>query len=87
MSTWLTGKIVSVISDDTFEVSVERSGGPYATGLGAVERVKMVNHEVSPLRPGFMPAHGQHPLLGMRIYCEIQSRSHLGHYVVTARPG
>ena len=87
MSTWLTGRIISVVSDDTFDVSVERSGGSYATAIGSVERVKMVNHEVSMLRPGFMPAHGQHSLVGMRIYCEIQSRSHLGHYVVTARPG
>ncbi|GEM_PF-6016197 len=87
MSTWLTGKIVSIVSDDTFEVSVERSGGPYATALRATERVKMVNNEVSALRPSFMPAHGQQSLLGMRIHCEIQSRSHMGHYIVTARPG
>ena len=87
MSTWLAGKIVAIVSDDTFDVSVERSGGPYATGLRPTERVKMVNHEVSALRPSFMPMHGQQSLLGMRIYCEIHSRSNLGHYVVTARPG
>lgn len=87
MSTWLSGKIVQIVSEDTFIVQIERSGGPYATGFQPTERVKMVNNEVNGLRPSFLPQHWQQSLIGMRIYCDIHSKSHLGHYVVTARPG
>ena len=87
MSTWLSGKIVQIVSDDTFVVQIERCGGPYATAFQPTERVKMVNNEVNGLRPNFLPQHWQQSLIGMRIYCDIHSKSHLGHYVVTARPG
>lgn len=85
--TWLIGTIVNVVDADTFDVAVERTGGPYATGIYGKERVRMVNREVNGLRPAFLPnTYGYNPLNGKKIYCEVHSRSADQQLVVTARP-
>jgi hypothetical protein len=87
--TWMIGTIYSVIDGDTFDVTVERSGGPYATSIRPNERVRMVNHEITALRPGWQNPYGSQSsqgLVGRKIYCEIHSRSADSMLVVTARP-
>lgn len=83
--TWMTGTIVTVVDADTFDIKVERVGGPYATGIFGNARIRMVNREVSALRPGFANPVGHDSIIGKRIYCEVQSRSG-DVFVVTARP-
>ena len=84
--TWIIAIILNVIDADTFDVRVERTGGPYSTGINANERVRMVNREVNALRPTFLNPYSQNTLIGTRIYCEIHSRSATQQLVVTARP-
>lgn len=88
--TWMTGTIFSVIDGDTFDVSVERSGGPYASTIRPNERVRMVNHEISSLRPAWYNPYGAQntsaTLIGRKIYCEVHSRAPNSSLVVTARP-
>ncbi len=84
--TWLIGTIISEYDADTFDVRVERTGGPYASAVRANERVRMVNREVNGLRPAFLPnTYGYNPLIGKKVYCEIHSRGP-DLLVVTARP-
>lgn len=85
--TWLIGTIITEVDADTFDVNVERTGGPYATAIRSSERVRMVNREVNALRPAFMPnTYGYNPLAGKKIYCEVHSRGPDQQLVVTARP-
>ena len=88
--TWLIGTIVNVVDADTFDVNVERSGGPYASSLRSGERIRMCNREVNALRPDFMTQfqYGMPSLslIGKKVYCEIHSRSQDLQLVVTARP-
>lgn len=84
--TWIIGVIVTVVDADTFDIRIERSGGPYATGIFGNARIRMVNREVNALRPSFANPVGHDSVIGKRVYCEVHSRSADQILTVTARP-
>ena len=85
--TWAIGTIICVIDADTFGITVQQRGGPYAGDIKPNERIRMVNREVNALRPSFTASpYSQNPLIGKKVYCEVHSRSPDQLLVVTARP-
>lgn len=84
--TWMSGTIIAVIDQDTFDISVERTGGPYATALRHNERIRLVNREISDLRPMSGNPYARNALIGKKVYCEVHSRAPDLTVVVTARP-
>ncbi len=85
--TFAIGTIICVVDADTFDITVERTGGPFASAIKPNERIRMVNREVNALRPGFgANPYAQNPLIGKKVYCEVHSRGQDQLLVVTARP-